>query len=86
MAVNILTNTISSQNQVTLPKALREALDLEPGDVVSWVIEQGKAVLVPLNRQKTDPVEELMGSAKKVYKKYGGAKGVIEQNRQDWED
>jgi len=83
--ISILTNTISSQNQVTLPKALREALELQPGDVVSWVVEKGKAILVPLKKKNSNPVEELMGSAKGIYKKYGGIKKVIDKNKQDWD-
>lgn len=35
-------STITSKGQTTVPKEVREALDLEPGDRLSWEIRGGK--------------------------------------------
>ena len=36
--------TITSKGQITLPKALRERLHLEPGDKVEFVVDDNNAV------------------------------------------
>lgn len=42
----VLTATVTSKGQVTLPKALRDALDIREGDVISFRVEVDHAVLV----------------------------------------
>ncbi len=77
--------TISSQNQITLPKAVRDALNVQAGDAIGWLVDQGKVILTSLYRKKSDPVAQLAGSAHELYKKYGGADAIIKQNQKDWE-
>ena len=36
---------LSSKGQVTIPKSIREALNLSEGDRVAFVVEQGKVVI-----------------------------------------
>ena len=36
------TSTLTSKGQTTVPKEVREALDLEAGDKLSWEIRGGK--------------------------------------------
>jgi AbrB family looped-hinge helix DNA binding protein len=38
----MLTATITSKGQVTIPKAIREALNLHPGDRLDFILENGK--------------------------------------------
>ena len=41
--------TITSKGQITVPKEVREALDVQPGDVLDFVIdERGKVTVRPL--------------------------------------
>jgi len=40
---------VSSKGQVTLPKDMREALDLRPGDQLVYSIIDGEVVLTPKN-------------------------------------
>ncbi|MDP2936078.1 MAG: AbrB/MazE/SpoVT family DNA-binding domain-containing protein [Dehalococcoidia bacterium] len=46
--------TLTSKGQVTLPKAIRDALGLGPGSQVEFELEEGKIVL-----RKRVPVETL---------------------------
>lgn len=40
------TTTITSKGQVTIPKKIREKLDLQPGDVVNFEIETENTIIV----------------------------------------
>ena len=48
---------MTTKGQITVPKAVREALDLEAGDDVVFRVEQGRAVLA-----KTPDLLDLAGS------------------------
>ncbi len=50
--------TLSSKGQLVLPKAVREALRLQPGDRLSVQIEQGRIILEPA---ATSSIETLYG-------------------------
>lgn len=39
------TSTLTSKGQTTVPKEVREALDLEAGDRLSWEIRGGKVAV-----------------------------------------
>jgi antitoxin PrlF len=53
--------TITSKGQITIPKAVRERLHLEAGDVVTFdVRDDGTVVLVARN----EPLEQLVGMLK----------------------
>ena len=39
------TSKLSSQGQVTVPKAIREQLALHPGDLVSYEVVDGRVIL-----------------------------------------
>ena len=43
-----MASTVTSKGQTTIPKAIRERLNLKPGDRVDFVVEDdGRALLVP---------------------------------------
>ena len=44
------TGTLTSKGQTTVPKKVREALGLKPGDVLRWTVEDGRAVVRAKNR------------------------------------
>jgi len=52
---------ISSKGQVTLPKAIREALGLRPGEEVVFELRNDEVVLRPRRRV---PLEALLGRLK----------------------
>jgi len=39
------TSTITSKGQTTVPKEVRDALDLEPGDKLSWEVRGGRVAV-----------------------------------------
>ena len=43
----ILDSTIDSRGRTTIPKAVREALDLRGGDLIRYVVEGGEARVLP---------------------------------------
>ena len=52
-------STITSKGQTTLPKSIREALGVGPGDRVRYVILDGEARIMPLR-----PIVRLFGAFK----------------------
>lgn len=48
MPDSMIQSTITSRGQTTVPKPVRKALGLEPGDRVRYTIEDGTARLRPL--------------------------------------
>jgi antitoxin PrlF len=55
------TATMTSKGQLTVPKEIRDALGLRPGDKVEMVLggEDGQVVM---RKRRTIPLEELLGS------------------------
>ena len=52
---------ISSKGQITLPKRIRDALGLAPGEEVVFELREGEVVLKPRRRV---PLEDLLGRLK----------------------
>ena len=53
------TSVVTSQGQITIPKAVRQALGLDVGARVVFVLEDGRVLLYPVKRE---PIERLRGS------------------------
>ena len=54
-------STVTSKGQITIPKVVRERLNLEPGDKVQFEIQDdGSVLMVACN----EPVEKLFGFLK----------------------
>ncbi|MBI2840444.1 MAG: AbrB/MazE/SpoVT family DNA-binding domain-containing protein [Acidobacteria bacterium] len=56
--------TVSEKGQITIPKALRESLGLEPGTELDFEERDGRLVATPVVR--TDPMEKLVGLIARV--------------------
>jgi antitoxin PrlF len=52
---DMITSRITSKSQTTLPRAVRSALGLRPGDTLAYQIEGDRAVLV---RQRAEPRDD----------------------------
>ena len=59
--------TIRGEGQVTVPPEIRERLGLHEGDQVEFVLEQGRAVMLP-SRGGGDVFERWRGSAQGSFK------------------
>ena len=44
-----MNSTITAKYQTTIPKAIRNALDISMNDVLEWTIENGRAVICPVH-------------------------------------
>jgi AbrB family looped-hinge helix DNA binding protein len=74
-------STLSTKNQVVIPKAAREALGVKAGDKLLFVVRGAKVIVL----QKPDsPNRAILGlgrsSAKPVYRKR-----YLEKERRSWE-
>jgi AbrB family looped-hinge helix DNA binding protein len=49
--LSVNTVTITSKGQLTIPKRVRETMDLKEGDQVIVVVEEGRIALYPVRRR-----------------------------------
>ena len=80
---------ITYKGQVTIPKGVREALDLKDGDSVLFIVEKDQALLKPMKRKSlegfygalraTKPYPGMESIRKEVHKKI--SKGIIEKRK-----
>jgi AbrB family looped-hinge helix DNA binding protein len=45
----VKTATITSKGQTTIPREIRELLNLQPGDRIDFIVEDGRVYLAPSN-------------------------------------
>lgn len=57
--VEMETTKINTKNQITLPKSVREAMGVQAGDRVGFVLNNGEVKVVPI--KKREP-KDLMGT------------------------
>lgn len=43
----MLTSTITSKGQITIPKEIRDLLNLRPGDRIDFIVENGRIYVQP---------------------------------------
>ena len=55
---------ITRKYQITIPKKIREKLNLRVGDLLKVELEDGKIVLRPLIKREKDPLEEMLNLVK----------------------
>jgi len=59
MLFKLLTSTISSKGQVTIPLEVRRRLGLQTGDQVEFVFEGGQTVVKPLRTENNPFLEDI---------------------------
>ena len=65
----MLESKINARGQITLPKPIREALSLKPGDQVRYLVEEGRLMILPVR-----PITWLAGALK-----YDGPPKTLEE-------
>lgn len=69
--------TLSSKNQIVIPREAREALGLKPGDKILIVVRDGKVLI--LEKPKSYEAA-IRGLGRGTY-----PKGYLQKERQSWE-
>jgi len=77
MSTNV--TTVTSKGQITIPKAVRNALGITEKDQLLFVVEGERAILIPLRRR---PLRELYG-ALPATRPYPGLQAVRDALRSD---
>lgn len=82
--INLSITKVSSKGQITIPKKVRDELDIESGDKVLVELTERAALIKPLKK----PSESMRGIGKKTKEKLGNMKAVelIEQMRKEDEE
>jgi AbrB family looped-hinge helix DNA binding protein len=76
-----MSRRLTSKCQVTVPKEIRKALRLSPGNLVHFAVEGGKAILRPAPESHT---RALMGLGKDAWGALGGADRFLRGERDSW--
>jgi len=71
--------TVTSKGQITIPKAIREALGIKEKDRLLFFVEDDRLVLIPLRHR---PLSELFG-ALPATRPYPGHQAIREEIRGD---
>lgn len=77
------TTTLSSKNQIVIPKEVREKLKLRSGSkLVVYPVDETHAVIAKEPKSYSDA---LRGLGKEVWQALGGADKYIKQERASWD-
>ncbi|OGE82422.1 MAG: hypothetical protein A3B10_03025 [Candidatus Doudnabacteria bacterium RIFCSPLOWO2_01_FULL_44_21] len=75
--------TLSSKNQIVVPKDVRERLNLKSGSkILLYPMDETHAILTT---QSEDYVKSLRGLGKEVWDALGGADKYIKEERASWD-
>ncbi len=75
------TVTLSSKNQIVIPREAREKLHLAAGEKLLILTKEDRIVLIP---RPKDFVARLSGLHKQIWKGLGAA-GYIKEERDNWQ-
>ena len=76
-----LSSRLTSKCQVTVPREIRKALHLSPGNLVHFSVEGGKAFL---SLAPESHARALKGLGKDAWGTLGGADRFLRQERNSW--
>ncbi len=75
------TVTLSSKNQIVVPREAREKLDIGPGGQLLVLVKEDRVVLIP---KPANYVERLAGLHKSVWASKKGADHYLKDERDAW--
>lgn len=73
---------LSRKGQMVLPKAAREQLGLQPGDLVIITLKEGVLQIAPRPRKYAEYIRGLGGN---MWKELGGGEAFHQEEVQSWE-
>jgi AbrB family looped-hinge helix DNA binding protein len=73
---------VSPRNQLSLPRGVRRALGIQPGDTVLFIIEDDQVRLV---RRPPNITEYTYGLGKEAWQRIGGGEAFLREERAAWE-
>lgn len=73
--------TITSKGQITLPKEIREALELEKGGKVVFILEGKRATIIPKTK---DPLKKLKELKKEIVFNKKEIEEMIKASKREW--
>ena len=74
--------TITSKGQVTIPKRVRDALDLEPGEEVEFVVSESGELRL---RRKRDPMDRLREVRERLAPLEVDVAELRQQSKAEWD-
>lgn len=81
--MTIATAKVSSRNQVSLPRGVRKALGIRPGDSVLFIVEDDQVRLV---RRPPSLADYTYGLGKEAWQRLGGGEAFLREERASWEE
>lgn len=77
--------TLSSKNQIVIPKEIREALKLKQGSKV-YLYPSINSNEIIVDKAASNPLEEMIGLGADVWNSLGGGDEYIRKERASWGD
>jgi len=78
----VATAKVGTRNQLSLPRGVRKALGVEPGDTVLFILEGDE---VRLARKPESLTEYSYGLSKEAWERLGGWEAFLREERASWE-
>jgi AbrB family looped-hinge helix DNA binding protein len=72
---------ITSKGQITIPKAVRNALGLKAGEKVVFIPEHGEAVMLPKTK---DPLKRLLELREEIRFSQQEIEEMIKESKREW--
>lgn len=69
--------TLSSKNQLVLPKEARTAMGVKAGDRLLVVVHEGATIVMPKPKSHVRAIQKLVGAG-------GYGKGYLKKERKSW--
>lgn len=73
---------ITSKGQITIPKKVRKTLGLKSGKRIVFLIEEGRAIMMP---KTEDPIKKLKELRNKIHFTQKEIEEMIKESKKTWD-